>query len=124
MSCCTVDLRARKGAAPLKQSLAKLRQFRIVQGTMTVAVSLPEDVATLAKSEGGELDHAVAAAIVFYHYERGRLSAGKAAQLLGLDRAEFEQRRMERGIDRPFSPDELSRDVNWARTVFSGSGRA
>jgi len=82
---------------------------------MTVAVSLPEDVVALAKGEGGNLEHAVAAAVVFYHYERGHLSAGKAAQLLGLDRTEFEQRRMERGIDRPFGREELERDLDWAQ---------
>ncbi|MGH7956895.1 MAG: UPF0175 family protein [Opitutaceae bacterium] len=82
---------------------------------MTVAVSLPEEVANLAKSEGGELDRAVTAAVVFYHYERGRLSAGKAAQLLGVARTEFEQLRIERGIDRPFSSEELERDLVWTQ---------
>ncbi|HYD83978.1 MAG TPA: UPF0175 family protein [Opitutus sp.] len=82
---------------------------------MTVAVSLPEEVATLAKSEGGELDRAVAVTIVFYHYERGRLSAGKAAELLGVARAEFEQLRVERGIERPFTGDDLERDLAWAK---------
>lgn len=82
---------------------------------MTVAVSLPEDVVALAKGEGGNLEHAVAAAVVFYHYERGHLSAGKAAQLLGLDRTEFEQQRVERGIDRPFEREDLERDLDWAK---------
>lgn len=83
---------------------------------MTVAVSLPEEVVALAKGEGSNLEHAVAAAVVFYHYERGHLSAGKAAQLLGLERVEFERQRLERGIDRPFSSEELERDLDWANT--------
>jgi len=82
---------------------------------MTVAVLLPEEVAVLAKSEGADLDRAVTATVVFYHYERGRLSAGKAARLLGLDRTEFERVRAERGIDRPFTGEELDRDMEWGR---------
>jgi predicted HTH domain antitoxin len=89
--------------------------FRIAWRTMTVAVSLPEEVAALAKSEGGELDRAVTAAVVFYHYERGHLSAGKAAQLLGVARNVFEEMRIGRGIDRPFSSEELERDLSWVR---------
>jgi len=116
MSRYTADFRARQGAAPLKRGLAKLHSLRIVHTTMTVAVFLPEEVVALAKDEGGELEHAVAAAVVFYHYERGRLSAGKAAQLLGLDRTEFERQRIERSIDRPFGHEELQRDLNWAKT--------
>jgi len=82
---------------------------------MSVAVSLPEEVVALVKGEGGTLEHAVAAAVVFYHYARGRLSAGKAARLLGLGRSEFEQQRIERGIDRPYGRDELERDLEWAK---------
>jgi predicted HTH domain antitoxin len=90
---------------------------------MTVAVSLPEEVANLATSEGGELDRAVTAAVVFYHYERGRLSAGKAAELLGVAREAFEQMRVERGIDRPFSNEELKRDLNWTQPGVAASAR-
>ncbi len=80
---------------------------------MTVAISLPEEVALLAKKEGQGLDRAVTVALVFYHYERGILSAGKAARLLGLGRSEFEQLRVDQGIDRPFNGEELGRDMNW-----------
>lgn len=81
---------------------------------MTAAGSPPEDVAAFAKSKGGELGRGVTTAIGFYHYERGRLSAGKAAQLLGIARDEFEQMRIARGIDRPFSSEELERDLAWS----------
>ena len=80
---------------------------------MSVAVSLPEEVVALVKGDGGTLEHAVAAVVVFSHYERGRLSAGKAARLLGLGRSEFEQLRVDQGIDRPFNGEELERDMNW-----------
>jgi len=83
---------------------------------MSVAVSLPEDVVALALDEGGELEHAVAGAVVFYHYGRGRLSAGKAAQLLGMDRTEFEHQRIARGVDRPFEHEDLMRDLDWVKT--------
>lgn len=80
---------------------------------MIVAVSLPEELALLTKKEGQGLDRAVTVALVFYHYEHGILSAGKAAQLLGLGRSEFEQLRSDQGIDRPFNSEELRRDMNW-----------
>jgi predicted HTH domain antitoxin len=86
--------------------------------SMSVAVSLPEEVATLAKCEGGELDHAVVEAVVFYHYERGRLSAGKAAKLLGVSRLAFEDLRMANGVDRPFTDEELEQELKWANQQF------
>jgi predicted HTH domain antitoxin len=81
---------------------------------MPVAISLPEEVAALAKCEGGALDRAVVAAVVFYHYERGYLSAGKAARLLGVTRTGFEELRAVRRVDRPFTDAELERDLEWA----------
>jgi hypothetical protein len=81
---------------------------------MPVAVALPDEVAALVSDEAGGFDHAVMEAVVWQQYQRGRVSAGRAAILLGLSRADFEAARIDLGICLPFSEEELLHDLAWA----------
>lgn len=83
---------------------------------MTISVDLPENLARAVLVEGDDVDHGVFVALVFYAYERGSFSAGKAAEMLGVNREEFDRMRVERGIDVPFTSEELEADLAWARS--------
>lgn len=83
---------------------------------MTISVDLPENLARAVLVEGEEIDHGVFVALVFYAYGRGCLSAGKAAETLGVNRDEFDLMRLERGIEVPFTEEELEADLFWARS--------
>jgi predicted HTH domain antitoxin len=48
-------------------------------------------------------------------YVRGLISIGKAAELAGLARPEFEAVLAERRIERPYDLTELERDLAWAK---------
>ena len=48
-------------------------------------------------------------------YRPGLLSAGKAAEVSGVTRLEFEDILAERHIERPYDMPELERDLAWAK---------
>jgi predicted HTH domain antitoxin len=48
-------------------------------------------------------------------YTRGALSAGETADLLGVPRAELDNFLCTRRIDRPYSEEEIMRDLAWAQ---------
>jgi predicted HTH domain antitoxin len=52
--------------------------------------------------------------VIWQQYQQDRISAGKAAGLLGMRRAEFEALRIESGISLPFTSEELLHDLDWA----------
>jgi len=54
----------------------------------TLSIDLPTPVADVFGQEGDVADSILTAAVVKW-YELGRISHGKAAELLGLSRAEF-----------------------------------
>jgi predicted HTH domain antitoxin len=74
---------------------------------MKRTLELPQEVAALATADGKPLDTAVAEAVVWDAYRRGKVSAGRAASLLHLTRLGFEEARVERGISRPTAEAEL-----------------
>ena len=109
------SLRALRSAAPLKR-LASLPKRRKVF-SMTISVNLPESLARAVLVQGEQSDQGVFVALVFYAYARGRLSAGKASETLGVNREEFDRMRVERGIEIPFTTEELDADLAWARSI-------
>ena len=68
---------------------------------MNMTVEISEAVAALAQAEGGDVAAGVRIAVVLDAYARGKISAGRAANLLGLGRLAFEELRIDRGIERP-----------------------
>ena len=48
-------------------------------------------------------------------YQQGLISLGKAAELSGVQRSEFENLLAELGIERPGSLQHLQSDLDWAR---------
>ena len=80
---------------------------------MTISLNLPENLARAVLVDCEEIDHGVFVALVFYAYARARISAGKATEMLGVDRGKFHLMRVERGIEVPFTVEELERDLAW-----------
>ena len=83
---------------------------------MTISLNLPENLARAVLVDGEEIDHGIFVALVFYAYARGRISAGKATEMLGVDRGKFDLMRVERGIEVPFTEEELETDLAWAQS--------
>lgn len=83
---------------------------------MTISVDLPDNLARAVVADGEELERGIFVALVIYAYARGRLSAGKATEMLEVDREKFDRMRVERGIEVPFTEDELEKDLAWARS--------
>lgn len=79
---------------------------------MKTKVEISEEVAALAQAEGGDVAAGVGRAIVLDAYAHGRISAGRAAKLLGIDRLAFEELRIQRGIERPGSNVEHALDTD------------
>jgi len=83
---------------------------------MPLMLEIPDEAAEAMRipreEVGAELRKEMAIAL----YARGAFSAGKAAEFAGIGRLAFEQLLCERRVVRPFSIEELDRDLAWAET--------
>ena len=80
---------------------------------MTLTLQFPDDLAALLGGEDAAAECAQADLAVHYYRER-RVSLGKAAEMSGLPRWEFEQRFAGLGIERDDTEAELEKDIAWA----------
>ena len=62
------------------------------------------------------MEHEVALDLAILYYRQGLISSGKASELSGLTRLEFEKQLTEQRIERPGSLGHLQQDLEWART--------
>ena len=62
------------------------------------------------------MEHEVALDLAILYYRQGLISSGKASELSGLTRLEFEKQLTEQRIERPESLEHLQQDLEWART--------
>jgi predicted HTH domain antitoxin len=81
----------------------------------TLTISVPEDLAEALGYQGEDAGKSIQTDLILSAYAQGRVSGGKAAELLGLKRMEFEKLIGERGICRPYDIAELERDIAWAK---------
>ena len=82
---------------------------------MEIPLTLPDDLA--APLGGEDVASACAQADLAVHYYRERrVSLGRAAELSGMKRWEFEKLLAERGVVRDYSAEDLAKDLTWART--------
>lgn len=81
----------------------------------SLTVSVPDDLAEVLGYQGEDAGKAIQTDLILAAYAQGRVSGGKAAELLGLKRMDFEKLLGERGICRPYDIAELERDLAWAR---------
>jgi predicted HTH domain antitoxin len=82
---------------------------------MKVTLSIPESLARRLTEEGLSVEHRIALDLALHYYQSGFISLGKAVELSGLQRSEFENLLAERKIDRPSSSEYLEEDLDWSR---------
>ena len=80
---------------------------------MTVTLALPDDLAQSFGSSPEQVSARVAVDLAVYYYETDEVSMGKAVELSGLRRWEFERILAERAALRNYNTDELDSDLDW-----------
>ena len=82
---------------------------------MRVIVDLPDELAGVLHELEPCQDRALILETVCGLYSRGRISGGKAARLLGVDRLVFQQELAKREIPLHYTMEELQDDLAFAR---------
>lgn len=82
---------------------------------MNVTLSIPEELADELAKKGRPIERQLMLDLAMHYYQQGEISAGRAAELSGLRRAEFERLLAEHKIERPGSLEHLQGDLDWAR---------
>lgn len=65
---------------------------------MTIQIELPDEIAQLLDPTGSNLDARVREALVLELFREGAISAGKAAELLGISQDAFRELHQRHGI--------------------------
>jgi predicted HTH domain antitoxin len=81
---------------------------------MNVTVSIPDGLADQLAKSGRSIENQLMVDLALHYYQLGVISLGKAAELSGLRRAEFENLLAEYRIERPGSQEHLRTDLDWA----------
>lgn len=84
---------------------------------MKVTVSIPDGLARQLAENGRPIENQLMLDLALHYYQRGLISLGKAVELSGLRRSEFESLLAEYRIERPGSLEHLQSDIDWAKTV-------
>jgi predicted HTH domain antitoxin len=84
---------------------------------MNVVVEIPEELGRELADSPAALGRRVALDLAIYYYAQHLVSLGKAAELSGLPRGEFEALLAERGIERNYSVADLDADLQWAKSA-------
>lgn len=82
---------------------------------MNVTLSIPEGLVDELTKKGRSIERQLILDLAMHYYQHGDISLGKAAELSGLRRAEFESLLAEHKIERPGSVEHLQSDLDWAR---------
>ena len=84
---------------------------------MNVTVSIPDGLADQLAKGGRSIENQLMVDLALHYYRLRMISLGKAAELSGLRRAEFENLLAEYRIERPGSQEHLQTDLEWASQV-------
>jgi predicted HTH domain antitoxin len=82
---------------------------------MNVVVEIPEELGRELADSPAALGRRIVLDLAIYYYAQQLVSLGKAAELSGLPRGEFETLLAERGIERNYSVADLNADLQWAK---------
>lgn len=78
---------------------------------MDVTISIPDDLGELLAGTVEQLEMRVQSDLAVQYYQQGLVSIGRAAEMSGLRRWEFEQVLAERQIPRNYSIEDLQADL-------------
>ncbi len=81
---------------------------------MTVTLNLPDEVFAAAGVPEGRVEDEARKELALAFYGRGILSCGKACELAGTSRMEFDRLLKERKIVRAYDVEDLETDLEWA----------
>ena len=84
---------------------------------MNVVVEIPDGLGQALADSPDALRRRVALDLAVYYYAEHLVSIGKATELSGLTRGEFESVLAERKIERNYSMEDLEADLQWAKAV-------
>ena len=79
--------------------------------TITAEVTLPRSVFTLFKTRRKELSHLIKKSFVLEQYREGKISIGKAAELLGMTKWEMFGLLKDRKIPVNYDVEEFEKDI-------------
>ncbi len=82
---------------------------------MRLTFDIPEAILAALGWSQEELRRELRQEISLAFYSRGRLSAGKSAELAGLTRLDFERLLRERQMARSYGQKDMEHDLAWAR---------
>jgi predicted HTH domain antitoxin len=82
---------------------------------MLVTLEIPDDVVEGMRLPAADAQAEIRKEVALALYARGLLSIGKATELAGVPRADFEAVLAKRRVERPYDVTELERDLAWAR---------
>ena len=78
---------------------------------MSLTLELPAEVEAAARASYGDPAAAVSELVLIDLYRRGRISAGRLAETLGLARLEVDHWLAERGVPNSYDVGELEKDL-------------
>ncbi len=79
-----------------------------------VTLQIPDELLEAAPGGVADWEFEAKKELALAFYARGLISAGKASELAGVPRRQFEAWLGERRIERPFSDADLRADLEWA----------
>jgi predicted HTH domain antitoxin len=82
---------------------------------MELTIEIPDEAVQALRMPAPELQAELKKELAAVLYSRGALSLGKAVEMSGVTRAEFEGLLARRRIERPYTVAELDRDLSWAK---------
>jgi predicted HTH domain antitoxin len=83
---------------------------------MQLTIQIPDAALRAMRMPADQIEAELKKELALVLYSREVLSAGKATEMAGISRLEFEALLAERRIERPFSIEELERDLSWAKS--------
>lgn len=88
---------------------------------MKVVIEIPDGLGLSLADSPDALRQRIALDLAVYYYAERLVSMGKAAELSGLPRGDFESALAERQIERNYSVEGLEADLEWARGAQTSS---
>jgi predicted HTH domain antitoxin len=82
---------------------------------MALTIEIPDEAVEALRMPASEVRAELKKELAVALYAREALSMGKAVEMAGLSRANFERLLAQRRIERPYTSAELARDLAWAK---------
>jgi predicted HTH domain antitoxin len=83
---------------------------------MALTIEIPDEAMQALRLPAAEVRAELNKDLALALYSRGALSLGKAVEMAGVTRADFESLLGQRRVERPYSDAELEHDLTWANS--------